>query len=516
MHYQKRLKARVTCSMFLVTGLEEKVFSPNLIELVVFFSILFLVIFIFLLRGKKIKSTISKHSDELKARLADLAMHENNIVNQKKEIEAQIKYCDEQNNYIHTQALELEKHRHQLEKTIDSRTLELKIAKEKAEESDRLKTSFLENMSHEIRTPMNAIMGFASLLNDIDLNEATKAKYISRINKNCQSLLRLIDDIFDMSRIHAEQMTIIKERFSVNSVLLSLYKTLNEEKRELELNQIELDLIIPEKDYQLYTDQLRFSQIVTKLLSNALKYTEKGKIEFGYKPLYKSEFEKEPSYLQFHVSDTGIGIPPSKLEFIFTRFSKIETDKTKLYRGAGLGLFISKNLINMMGGQIWVQSKVIEGSTFTFTLPYFETESQKNKSSKKLMTSERKKNQTFDWRNKTILIAEDEHNNFIFLNEIIKRTGAKVIEAKNGLQAVHAIENNPEINLVLMDLLMPEMDGYNATKQIKKIRPSIPVIAQTAYTMMKEKEKSLESGCDGYISKPYNPPELLELINNFI
>jgi signal transduction histidine kinase len=510
------LKKAGTCSIFLVSGLDKKVFSPNSIELVVFFTILMLVFLFFLTRGQNNKRKYSKHRKELEARQAEIELQEDRIIEQKKEIEAQIKYCDEQNNYIHTQALELEKRRHQLEKTIESRTLELKIAKEKAEESDRLKTSFLENMSHEIRTPMNAIMGFASLLNDIDLNALTKAKYISRISKNCHSLLKLIDDIFDMSRLQTEQLSIIKERFSVNTVLLSLFKTLNEEKQELELNQIELDLVIPESDYQLYTDELRFRQIVTKLIGNALKYTEKGKIEFGYKPLYKSDFEKEPSSLQFHVSDTGIGIPPSKLEFIFARFSKIETDKTKLYRGAGLGLFIAKNLIDMMGGQIWVQSKVKEGSTFTFTLPYFETGDQKNIIPKKLKPTERKKIQTYDWRNKTILIAEDEHNNFIFLNEIIKRTGAKIIEAKNGLQAVSAVENNPEISLVLMDLLMPEMDGYAATLQIKKMRPSLPVIAQTAYAMLKEKEKSLESGCDGYISKPFDPPDLLELMNNFI
>jgi CheY-like chemotaxis protein len=179
-------------------------------------------------------------------------------------------------------------------------------------------------------------------------------------------------------------------------------------------------------------------------------------------------------------------------------------------------LYITKNLISMMGGQIWVQSKIREGSTFTFTLPYFETEEQKNKTSSKKKVVEKNKNKVFDWRNKTILIAEDEHNNFIFLSEIIKRTGAKVIEAKNGLQALSAVEKYSEINLVLMDLLMPELDGYAATRKIKILRPGLPVIAQTAYTMMKEKEKSLESGCDGYISKPYDPPELLELINNFI
>jgi signal transduction histidine kinase len=516
MYYSESAIKACLYTMFLITGTEDKNFFISFREIAFFTIILIFIIGIFFIREQKIKKNYIKRSKELDIRTAEIDKIENSLLIRKKEIEAQISYLDEQNNNIHIQTLELEKHSYQLEKTIDSRTNELKIAKEKAEESDRLKTSFLENMSHEIRTPMNAITGFASLLNDENLTGPVKAKYISRINKNCYALLRLIDDIFDMSRIHAEQMQIVKERFSVNSVLLSLYKTFNEEKMELDLNQIELDLVIPDIDYHLYSDRLRFNQIMTKLLGNALKYTEKGKIQFGYKPMYKSEFEKEPTFLQFFVSDTGIGIAPSKLEFIFARFNKIETDKTKLYRGAGLGLYISKSLINMMGGQIWVNSKVKEGSTFTFTLPYFETEVKKVKLSKTATPLERKKAHVYDWRNKTILIAEDEHNNFIYLSEIIKRTGAKVIEAKNGLQAVTAVEQSPEINLILMDLLMPEVDGYMATKQIKKIRPSLPVIAQTAYTLMREKEKSLEAGCDGYITKPYDPPELLELINNFL
>lgn len=478
-------------------------------------TLIILMILFFWLRIKAVTKSNRELSKMLEQRASDLNMRENNLLSLRNEIEDQIRFCDDQNELIHSQTIELDINRHQLEKIIESKTHELKIAKEKAEESDRLKTSFLENISHEVRTPMNAIMGFTSLLNEPEIDDTSRGKYISRINKNCQVLLQLIDDILIMSKIHADQLLIRKERFLVNEVMMELFKNYSEEKKELEMDKVELILNIPDKDYYLYTDSIRFKQVLNKLLSNALKYTEKGKIEFGYKPIFKTEFEKEPSFLQFEVGDTGIGIPQSKLDFIFSRFSKIETDKSKLYRGAGLGLYISKNLVELMGGQIWVNSKLQEGSTFHFSIPYFETGEQKKRLAKKKTKSENK-NIVYNWQNKTILIAEDEHNNFIYLNEIFKRTGAKILEAKNGIQAVEIVQENPQISVVLMDLLMPEMDGYKATSRIKEIRASLPVIAQTAYSMSKEREKSMEAGCDGYICKPYDPPELLELISNFI
>jgi signal transduction histidine kinase len=496
----------------------QELFSNISFQSLLIISVLFIItVIFFIIREQAIKKQTRKLSVNLDQKTSDLIIRENNMLSLRNEIENQIKYCDDQSEFIHTQTIELDKDRHQLEKTIESKTFELKIAKEKAEESDKLKSSFLENISHEVRTPMNAIMGFASLLSDPDVDSTSRAKYISRINKNCLVLLQLIDDILIMSRIHAEQLIIKKEKFSVNEVMLSIFKTFKEEKEELELTKIELVLDLPDKSFYLFSDVVRFKQVLSKLISNALKYTEKGKIEFGYKPVYKSEFEKEPNFLQFKVRDTGIGIAQSKLDFIFSRFSKIESDKNRLYRGAGLGLYISKNLVELMGGQIWVQSKVNEGSTFNFSLPYFEINKDEDKSLKKKKTYLEKLTAiTYNWKNKTILVVEDELNNFILLNEILKRTGASVIEAKNGFQAIEEVRKHPEINVVLMDLLMPKMDGYEATKTIKNLCPRLPVIAQTAYTLPKEKEKSLEAGCDGYICKPYNPPELLELINNFI
>ena len=492
--------------------------SAFILYFFIFLALIVAIIFLFLLREQKIKKQYKKLEHELKVRIEKISDQEDEIIQQKQELNKQINFTDEQDEVIYNQTIKLEKHRHQLEKIVDLRTRELKEAKNKAEESDRLKTAFLENMSHEVRTPMNAIMGFASLLSLTDISEKDREKYINRINNNSRILLRLIDDILDMSKIQANQMVIIKKKFSVDQLLQDIYSEIATEHKELEIKNIKLEFIknINDKDYIVYSDPIRFRQIFINLLRNSTKYTEKGYIRFGYIPLYDSDYDSEPSTLQFYVEDTGIGIPSEKSNFIFEWFNKIEDDPSKLYRGAGLGLYISKELLHMMGGKIWFNSKLNEGSTFYFTLPYFDTTEVKPPKTRKKSTGKQTTKKTYDWRKKTILIVEDEENNILFLNEIIKRTGASVLEAREGNQAVKFVEENPAISVVLMDLMMPEMDGYSATRKIKSIRPNLPVIAQTAYSNAREKKKSLEAGCDGYISKPYNRPELLDLINTFI
>lgn len=433
-------------------------------------------------------------------------------------LEEQINYSDKQNELIHEQTIELEKHRHHLEKTVELRTQELKIAKEKAEESNRLKTSFLENISHEIRTPMNAIIGFSSLLKSPDIDNESRLRYVSLITSNSDSLLQLMEDILMMSKIQADQMQVFKSKFSVREILEELYTKYRENLKSLGLDSIHFELSHPEsgRDFILYSDPQHIKRILNHLLSNGFKYCDRGTITLGYKPLFHSDYEKEPFAILFFVEDTGIGIPPEKTNFIFESFSKIESRSAKLYRGAGLGLYISKHLVEALGGSIWVSSKENEGSTFSFSIPYFDTsdvETQKEKRARK-----KKKSNTagYDWKTRTILIVEDEQNNFILLAEILKLTGSKILEAKNGIQAVDLVRSENKIDLVLMDLMMPEMNGYEATREIKKLRPTLPVIAQTAYSDAKQREKSLETGCDGYISKPYNPPELLKLISNFL
>ncbi len=494
---------------------ERHAFSLNIIFTI---AIIIAVIVIFLIREQRIKKQYKKLERELRVRIKKIGEQEDKIVQQKQELYSQINLSDKQDEVIHNQTIELEKSRRHLEKTVELRTRELKDAKNKAEESDRLKTAFLENMSHEIRTPMNAIMGFASLLSLTDISVQEKGKYIIRINNNCRLLLKLIDDILDMSKIQANQMVIVKKKFSVDELLQEIHDEIVTEHKELEIKNIKLEFIRNKKnkDYIVYSDPVRFRQIFLNLLRNATKYTEKGYIRFGYEPLFDSDYNNEPSMLKFYVEDTGIGIPPEKSNFIFEWFNKIEDDPSKLYRGAGLGLYISKELLRLMGGEIWFNSKLKEGSTFFFNLPYFDTTEVKSNKDRKQTSEQSIKKENYDWQKKTILIVEDEDNNVLYLKEIIKRTGAPTLEARDGKQAVKLVEENPSISLVLMDLMMPEMDGYVTTRKIKSIRPNLPVIAQTAYTNAREKEKSLEVGCDGYISKPYNHPELLDLINNFL
>jgi signal transduction histidine kinase/CheY-like chemotaxis protein len=448
----------------------------------------------------------------------EINKQEKQISKQKEKLQKQIELSEDQNMLIHKQTVELEKNRHSLEKKVELRTNELLEAKEKAEESDRLKTAFLENISHEIRTPMNAIMGFSSLLGFTNIKKEDQLMYVERINKNCQMLLHLIDGIIDMSKIQAGQMVIIKSIFSVNRLFNDLRDELLSVKEDMGNKDVKINLILPKHnvDFQLYSDSIKLKQIINNLLNNALKYTEKGTIKFGYVPLYDSNYDKEPSQLQFFVEDTGIGISAEKSDYIFNWFNKIEDDNSKIYRGAGLGLYLSKELVDLLGGHIWFNSKVDEGSTFYFTLPYLNTTDVRSDKQEKVEAKRILAVEEYDWRNQTILIVEDEQNNIIYLSEIIRKTGAKVLTANNGKKALERIKDNPKVSLILMDLMMPEMNGYEATREIRKMKLRLPIIAQTAYTNAREQEKSLAAGCDGYISKPYNPPELLKLIDKFV
>jgi signal transduction histidine kinase len=251
-----------------------------------------------------------------------------------------------------------------LEKIVEKRTKDLKIAKEKAEESDRLKSTFLANMSHEIRTPMNAIIGFTSLLNNPGLSDEVKRELTVHINHNSDTLLRLIDDIIDLSKIEAEQLYIEKKSCSVDKIFDTLLKVFNEKKIEIKKDHIIFKIAKnnQNKNLKIYTDFIRFRQIYSNLLSNSLKFTEEGEIEIGYT---QSEAENI-----FYVKDTGIGLSDEQKDLIFERFSKIENHKQKMYRGAGLGLAISKNLIELLGGRIWVNSEKDKGSIFYFTIPF--------------------------------------------------------------------------------------------------------------------------------------------------
>ena len=402
---------------------------------------------------------------------------------------------DDFNNML-KQILNREEARNQAEK-------DLLKAKEKAEESDHLKSAFLANMSHEIRTPMNAILGFTELLTmpDSEVTPEEKENFITLINNSGNNLLQLIDDIIDISKIEANQIKIIKKDCALNTTLKEIHQSFLEIRKQKEKEKIDIRINnVSKQNLTIKTDPLRLNQIITNLIGNALKFTEDGFIEFGYE--IKNERE-----LLFYVKDTGVGMDKSKKDLVFERFTKIEDDVSRLYRGAGLGLAISKSLVELLGGKIWVESTPSIGSTFYFTIPF-----EKAKESipvAQLIVSEDK----YNWKDKTILVAEDEPANFIYIEEVLKTTHANILKAVNGLEAVNIIKENKNVDVVIMDIKMPEMDGYEATKLIKKINRNIPIISQSAYAMPSDIDKGIEAGVDDYLIKPVKPKSLLSIIN---
>ncbi len=382
---------------------------------------------------------------------------------------------------------------------------ELKRAKEKAEESDRLKTAFLANMSHEIRTPMNAIIGFSELLNDPDITPDNRREFISLIAENSKALLKLIEDIIDVAKIEARQVKIVKSTCQVNQILHEMHVTSQDQLKKQPNKKIAIKINLPVSDikFSIESDPFRFKQVMNNLVDNAIKFTEKGYVEIGYR------IQKQDTIL-FYVKDTGIGLAEGKISVIFERFRQAEESSTKEYRGTGLGLTIARRLAEMLGGKLWVDSKLGEGSTFYFSLPFIP-----KKVSEKLKPFNDQKVK-IDWTGKTILVAEDETSNFELINATLRRTNVNLMRAKNGLEAVSLFKRNNYIDLILMDIRMPEMNGYEATKIIKSIKADVPVISLTAYAMAEDREKSVKAGCDEYISKPFNPSELIEKIDELI
>ncbi len=406
---------------------------------------------------------------------------------------------EEKQEEIMIQNEELLRHRNHLEELIMERTRQLEKALHKAEESDKLKSSFLANMSHEIRTPMNAILGFSSLLKEKHFTEEEREGFIKTINQNGETLMVLIDDILDISMIESDQLLMKPQDVRVNSIMTELeefWQIKNDKGLIIEFTNSK------EKELILHIDPVRFQQVLNNLLSNAMKYTDEGYIRFGY--------EVHDDYILFFVADSGVGIDPKYHNSIFDHFFKIESDSGKVYRGTGIGLAICKKIAGLWKGRIWLESEPSTGSTFYFTIPFAHQA--------RLGREQKDKDEpapSFSLENFFYVIAEDEPANYEILVRMLRLPKEKHFWGKNGKEAVEFIEkqDNHYYTLVLMDIKMPVMNGYDALKHIKEINSSIPVIAVTAYALQHEEKEILAKGFDGYMSKPVKAEKLKEIIS---
>lgn len=379
---------------------------------------------------------------------------------------------------------------------------DLIAAKERAEESDRLKSAFLANMSHEIRTPMNGILGFTDLLREPKLTGAEMERFISVIERSGNRLLNTVNDLVDFSKIDAGQMRISMTEVDVNELLEQLLNFFRVETETKGL-QLHLDSSHAAQPMKLLADQSKLYSILTNLIKNAIKYTQHGKIEFGY------QFSEDE--LQFFVKDTGFGIAKDKLEVIFERFVRC-SDEEYFSEGSGLGLSISKAYVEMHGGKIWVESEKGKGSQFYFTLPYQRVRHQSQEEAQEVDAATKA---SAPINKLNILIAEDDEAADELLALILSPFSKKIMHTKSGARAVELCRSNPDLDLILMDINMPELNGYEATRQIREFNKKVIIIAQTAYALSGDRDKSLEAGCNGYIPKPINKVELLKLIDQF-
>lgn len=379
-----------------------------------------------------------------------------------------------------------------------------RIKRTKAEENDRLKTLFLANISHEIRTPLNSIIGFSELLLDQDDVAEEYQEYARMIQAAGDTLLQLINDIIDISKIEAGQIKITKLVVDVDQTLEDIMLMVQNQLRSRGKDHIRVCIEKPvyATPFKIETDPNRFRQIFTNLLINAIKFVENGSIRFGYT-------EVDGDFVQFYVKDTGLGIERDKAPKIFQRFAKFDTLYGYNREGTGLGLSITKQLVELLGGRIWFDTEYQKGSTFYFTLPTLPDYSRKQQLESSLLYDTH-------WKDQVFLVVDDVEANFTFYKSAFKLSGADIIWASSGDEALRICRENPSVTLVLVDIMMPFMDGFDTAKLIRELRPALPIIAQTAFADPDGERKAKIAGCNDYITKPIQRSELVVLINKLI
>ncbi|MGD0341114.1 MAG: ATP-binding protein [Bacteroidales bacterium] len=383
---------------------------------------------------------------------------------------------------------------------------ELIKANIEAETSNRLKSSFLANISHEIRTPLNSVVGFSNLLLSNDLTRELKEEYIEHINHNSEKLLQIIGDIIDLSRLESSQIEITYEEASVNAIV---NEVIDEARQVIKRNEKSIILsvknLFEDNADLVFTDKIWLKRVLNHLMDNAIKFTLDGSIEFLY--------SKEDEDLVFKISDTGIGIKKENLNRIFEEFRQESDGHHRPFEGLGIGLTLAKEVVERMGGKISVHSEKGIGSEFSFSIPYRPAGSTRLKLKDMLNDQVTAK---INWTTRKCLLVDDNKDILVYLNRILLDTGITVILARSGPEAIEIITATPDIDVVLLDMQMPEMNGIEATRLIRKIRKDLPIIAQTAFIFENDKDIILEAGCDACLIKPIRQEHLLTVMSSFI
>lgn len=380
-------------------------------------------------------------------------------------------------------------------------------ANAEAEASNRLKSSFLANISHEIRTPLNSVVGFANLLLANDITSEVKEEYIEHINHNSEKLLQIIGDIIDLSRLESSQIEITYEEASLNNIVNEI---IDEARRIVKRNEKSIIIIVnnllEDNSDLIFTDRIWLKRVLNHLMDNAVKFTLEGSIRLSY--------GKENDNLIFRIRDTGIGINKENLNHIFEEFRQEIDGHHRPFEGLGVGLTLAKEVLERMGGRIFVQSEKGVGSEFSFSIPY-RPAGGSTRIKAKVSTGE-SLTPSNDWYGRKCLLVDDNKDVLLYLKRVLADTGISILTARSGSEAIEIIRKTPDIDVVLLDMQMPEMNGIEATREIRKIRSDIPIIAQTAFIFEDDKDIILEAGCDACLIKPIRKDHLLTVISSFL